>query len=187
MKIRTINEVFLDPTTESEKVQEMRKMEGYACVCEVTSLELMEGLRERGKHALVFYYFLHDRDRIWRRLVAEGINVRSLDTQVDIDAWNGGFCEVLLAHPASAGYGLNLQEGGHHVIWFGLTWNYEQYTQANARLHRQGQKEKVIVHQLVTEDTRDEDILQALARKENVQEWVLDSLKTRIAKVKGAL
>lgn len=151
-----------------------------------TLVELLEGLRERGKHALVFYNFIHDSDRIWRRLVAEGVNVRSLETQVDIDAWNGRLCEVLLAHPASAGYGLNLQDGGNHVIWFGLTWNYEQYTQANARLHRQGQKEKVIVHQLVTEDTRDEDILQALARKENVQEWVLNSLKTRIAKVKGA-
>lgn len=152
-----------------------------------TLVELLEGLRERGKQALVFYNFRHDRDRIWRRLVAEGVNVRCLETQVDIDAWNGHLMEVLLAHPASAGYGLNLQEGGNHVIWFGLTWNYEQYTQANARLHRQGQTEKVIVHQLVTEDTRDEDILQALARKENVQEWVLNSLKTRIAKVKSGL
>lgn len=151
-----------------------------------TLVELLEGLRERGKQALVFYNFRHDRDRIWRRLVAEGVNVRTLETQVDIDAWNGHLVEVLLAHPASAGYGLNLQDGGNHVIWFGLTWNYEQYTQANARLHRQGQTEKVIVHQLVTEDTRDEDILQALARKENVQEWVLNSLKTRIDRVRNA-
>lgn len=153
--------------------------------CKIEALmELLESLKDRGKQALVFYNFQHDRDRIWRALVAAGINVRTLDTQVEIDAWNGHLIDVLLAHPASAGYGLNLQEGGNHVIWFGLTWNYEHYTQANARLHRQGQTEKVIVHQLVTEGTRDEDILQSLSHKENVQEWVLNSLKARIEKVR---
>lgn len=92
---------------------------------------------------------------------------------------------MLLTHPASSAYGLNLQQGGNHVIWFGLNWNYELYTQANKRLHRQGQKEKVIIHHLVTQGTRDEDVMEALKRKENVQNYVLESLKARIRKVKG--
>lgn len=151
--------------------------------CKIEALlELLEGLRDRGKQALVFYNFQHDLARIQEALGSKAV---ALKGQTEIDKWNAGKCGVLLAHPASSGYGLNLQEGGNHVVWFGLTWNYEQYTQANARLHRQGQTEKVIVHQLVTEDTRDDDILQALARKENVQEWVLNSLKARIKKWRG--
>ena len=151
--------------------------------CKIEALlELLEGLQERGKQALVFYNFQHDLTRIVKALGGTKYVWRLLKNQQDIDAWNNHECDIVLAHPASSGYGLNLQEGGNHIIWFGLTWNYEQYTQANARLHRQGQTEKVIVHQLVTEDTRDDDILQALARKENVQEWVLNSLKARIKK-----
>lgn len=151
--------------------------------CKIEALlELLEGLQARGKQALVFYNFQHDLERIQAAL---GRKAHVLKGPAEIDAWNEGRCGVLLAHPASAGYGLNLQEGGNHVIWFGLTWNYEHYTQANARLRRQGQTEKVIVHQLVTQDTRDDDILQALARKENVQEWVLNSLKARIKKWKN--
>lgn len=144
-------------------------------------LELLESLKERGKQALVFYTYKHDLDRIQTALKGQAMVLKG---QQEIDAWNAGKCDVLLAHPASAGYGLNLQEGGNHIIWFGLTWNYEHYTQANARLHRQGQTEKVIVHQLVTEDTRDEDVLQALERKGDIQEWVLESLKARIKKIR---
>ena len=92
---------------------------------------------------------------------------------------------MLLAHPASASYGLNLQQGGSHIIWFGLTWNYEQYVQANARLHRQGQKDVVIVHHLVSQGTRDEDVIKALGQKDQAQQYVLDSLKARIRRVKG--
>lgn len=153
--------------------------------CKLEALEeLVEGIRERGKQALVFYSFLHDLERIQATLGRQAVVLRG---QEEIDRWNAGKCGVLLAHPASAGYGLNLQEGGNHVIWFGLTWNYEHYTQANARLHRQGQTEKVIVHQLVCTDTRDEDIAQALERKGDAQEWVLESLKARIRKIKGAV
>ena len=89
-----------------------------------------------------------------------------------------------MAHPASAAYGLNLQKGGNHVIWFGLNWNYELYSQANKRLHRQGQEEKVVIHHLVCQGTRDEDVMEALARKEGAQEWVMQSLKARIQAVK---
>ena len=116
-----------------------------------------------------------------REVIVDG--VRELKTPADEDAWNRGEIDVLLTHPASSAYGLNLQEGGNHVVWFGLNWNYELYTQANKRLHRQGQKEKVIIHHLVTTDSRDEDVMAALERKDDVQH-VMDSLKARIRKIK---
>ena len=110
-------------------------------------LELMESLH--GKPALVFYNYQHDRDRLLAALSGKGLRVRELRTPGDEDDWNGRRIDILLTHPASSAYGLNLQRGGNHVVWFGLTWNYELYTQANKRLHRQGQGEKVIVHHLV--------------------------------------
>ena len=145
-------------------------------------LELIESLQ--GKPALVFYNFQHDKSRILKALEKSKLRVRELKTAADEDAWNNHEVDILLAHPASSAYGLNLQEGGNHVIWFGLTWNYEQYTQANARLHRQGQTEKVIIHHLICSGTRDEDVMQALKRKEDVQEWVMQSLKARIKKIR---
>ena len=145
-------------------------------------LELIESLQ--GKPALVFYNFQHDKARILKALEKSKLRVRELKTAADEDAWNNHEVDILLAHPASSAYGLNLQEGGNHVIWFGLTWNYEQYTQANARLHRQGQTEKVIIHHLICSGTRDEDVMQALKRKEDVQEWVMQSLKARIKKIR---
>lgn len=147
-------------------------------------LELVESLR--GKPVLVFYNFQHDRIRILKALEKSGLRVRELRTPSDEDAWNSHEVDVLLAHPASSAYGLNLQQGGNHVIWFGLTWNYELYTQANKRLHRQGQQEKVIIHHLVCSGTRDEDVMQALEKKDDVQNWVLQSLKARIRAVKEA-
>lgn len=145
-------------------------------------MELIEGLS--GKSALVFYNYQHDRDRIKKALSKTELVVRELKTTQDEDDWNAGKIDILLTHPASSAYGLNLQEGGNHVIWFGLTWNYELYSQANKRLHRQGQKEKVIVHHLVCEGTRDEDVMNALKRKDDVQKFVMDSLKARIKKIK---
>ena len=145
-------------------------------------LELVESLQ--GKPALVFYNFQHDRDRIMEVLKGRRLRVRELKRPEDEDAWNRGEIEILLAHPASAAYGLNLQQGGNHVVWFGLTWNYELYTQANKRLHRQGQEQKVIVHHLVSMGTRDEDVMAALQRKEDAQNWVMESLKARIRAVK---
>ena len=106
--------------------------------CKVEAfLELVESLQ--GRPALVFYSFQHDRSRILEALSGKGLRVRELKTAQDEDAWNRKEVDILLAHPASCAYGLNLQQGGNHVVWFGLTWNYELYTQANKRLHRQGQ------------------------------------------------
>ena len=145
-------------------------------------LELVESLQ--GKPVLVFYNFQHDRERILKALSGSGLRVRELKTTRDEDDWNAGQIDVLLAHPASSAYGLNLQQGGNHVVWFGLTWNYELYTQANKRLHRQGQTEKVIIHHLVCTGTRDEDVMRALEKKDDVQNWVMESLKARIRAVK---
>lgn len=148
-------------------------------------MELIESLQ--GKPALVFYNYQHDRERILKALSGTSLRVRELKTTKDEDDWNGQRIDILLTHPASSAYGLNLQQGGNHVIWFGLTWNYELYTQANKRLHRQGQQEKVIIHHLVCTGTRDEDVMQALSRKEDVQNWVMASLKARIEKVRRGI
>ncbi len=162
---------------EDRKVHEI-----HGCKIEAF-LELIESLQ--GKPALVFYNFQHDRDRILEALTGKSLRVRELKTTQDEDDWNNRRIDILLAHPASSAYGLNLQQGGNHVIWFGLTWNYELYTQANKRLHRQGQTEKVIIHHLVCTDTRDEDVMEALHRKDDVQSWVMESLKARIRRYRG--
>ena len=135
----------------------------------------------RSKPVLVFYSFIHDKDRIKARYK----NAKILKTAEDIKKWNKGEIEILLAHPASAGHGLNLQSGGHIIIWFGLTWSLELYMQANARLDRQGQKETVIIHHLVAKDTVDEDVIKALENKEIGQEALLQAVKARIEKYKG--
>lgn len=148
-------------------------------------VELIESLQ--GKPVLVFYNFQHDRERLLKVLEKSGLRIRELKTIQDEDDWNDRKVDVLLTHPASSAYGLNLQQGGNHVIWFGLTWNYELYTQANKRLHRQGQTEKVIIHHLVCSGTRDEDVMQALERKDDVQNWVMKSLKARIKAIREGL
>lgn len=147
-------------------------------------LELMEQLN--GKRALVFYSFKHDLVMIHKALSGKDYRVRELRTTDDEIAWNRGEIDILLAHPQSAAYGLNLQDGGNHVVWFGLTWNLEHYQQANARLHRQGQTEKVIVHHLVVVGGMDEDVLAALESKGDTQERLMTALKARIEKVKNA-
>lgn len=157
--------------------------EVHGCKIEVF-MELIESLSASGKSALVFYNYQHDRERLQKVLAKTGLVVRELKTTEDEDDWNAGKIDILLTHPASSAYGLNLQQGGNHVVWFGLNWNYELYTQANKRLHRQGQTEKVIVHHLVCEGTRDEDVMTALARKDDVQQFVMDSLKARIKRIK---
>ena len=157
----------------------------HACKIEALK-EMMEGLKARGKSALVFYQFQHDAARIMGMLDdMPQITACTLGGPDIVEKWNRGEIDMLLAHPASSAYGLNLQEGGHHIIWFGLTWNYEQYVQANARLHRQGQKEPVIVHHLVTQGTRDQDVIRALEHKDEAQQYVLESLKARIREIRG--
>ena len=148
-------------------------------------LELVESLQ--GKPLLVFYNFQHDKERILKVLGTKKLRVKELKTVQDEDDWNHQEIDILLTHPASSAYGLNLQQGGNHVCWFGLTWNYELYTQANKRLHRQGQTEKVIVHHLICSGTRDEDVMKALKKKEGVQDFVTESLKARIRKVREGL
>ena len=143
-------------------------------------MELIEQLN--GKHAIVFYNFRHDLDRLIAALQKTNLRVRQLQTSVDELDWNAGKVDVLLAHPASTAYGLNLQDGGNHAIWFGLNWSLELYQQANKRLHRQGQKNRVIVHQLICEGTRDEDLASALLMKDAAQQYVMDSLKARVDK-----
>lgn len=127
---------------------------------------------------LVFYSFRHDLDTIQQRIP----DARTLNGPDDIAAWNRGEIRVLLAHPASVGYGLNLQEGGHVIVWYGLTWSLELYQQANARLHRQGQKKPVIVHHLITEGTVDEQVMRALQAKDTSQTALLAALKERSGK-----
>jgi SNF2 family DNA or RNA helicase len=145
-------------------------------------LELVEELN--GKPAIVFYSFKHDMDRIIKALDKSKLEVRVFKTPQDEDDWNAGKIDILLAHPASTAYGLNLQDGGNHIIWFGLNWSLELYQQANKRLHRQGQQQKVIIHRLIVEGGRDEDIAAALEEKHVTQRDLLESLKARIEKVR---
>lgn len=151
--------------------------------CKVEAfLEVLEQLN--GQHCLVFYNFQHDRDRLLAALEPLGLRVRVYQNAADEDAWNAGEIDVLLAHPASCAYGLNLQNGGHHIVWFGLTWSLEQYEQANKRLHRQGQRHPVIVHHLVVQGGMDEDVIDSLRAKGDTQEALTAALKARIKKAR---
>lgn len=145
--------------------------------------ELLEQLH--GEHALIFYQYRHDLVRIQARLDKEGYKYAVYSSAKDAEAWNSGEIPILIAHPASTGYGLNLQYGGHHIIWFGLTWALEQYEQANARLYRQGQEVPVIVHRLVVKGGMDEQVTAALDRKKDVQSGMLDSLRARFEAIRG--
>ena len=113
-------------------------------------------------------------------MTAAGYAPRDIKESDDIKDWNEGKIDVALIHPASAGHGLNIQEGGHILIWFGLTWSLELYQQTNARLWRQGQKDTVTIHHIVTKDTVDEDVLAALASKDVTQEKLIAAVKARL-------
>lgn len=136
-----------------------------------------------GKSVLVFYNFKHDYNRISEMLTKKKIKHQTLNTSEDIKKWNEGEIQVALLHPASAGHGLNLQYGGNIIVWFGLNWSLELYQQANARLHRQGQKETVIIHHLIAKGTVDEDVMNALANKEINQNMLLEAVKARLEEV----
>ena len=146
-------------------------------------LECLEDLIEsaNGQPVLIAYWFKHDRTRILEHLASVGYaDVRDLKSSEDIESWNNGSIPIALIHPASAGHGLNIQEGGHILIWFGLTWSLELYQQTNARLWRQGQKETVTIHHIVTKDTVDEDVLSALASKDVTQEKLIAAVKAEL-------
>lgn len=162
--------------------EQRQPVEIHRCKIEAF-LEAVESLQ--GQPVLVFYNFQHDLDRLTQALAGSGLRVRRLTGPADETAWNNREIDVLLAHPASCAYGLNLQAGGNHVIWFGLNWSLELYQQANKRLHRQGQSEKVIIHHLVVQGGVDEDVVTALQAKGDTQEVLMQSLKARIEKVKG--
>ena len=140
--------------------------------------ELIEQLH--GEHALLFYGYRHELPPIENVLRTAGKRWRTLENSEDADAWNRGEVDVLLAHPASCAYGLNLQQGGRHVIWYTLTWSLELYQQANARLHRQGQDRPVVVHRLLVQGGVDEDVAKALEGKDETQAALVEALKARI-------
>lgn len=139
--------------------------------------ELVEALHEP---VLLFYGYRHELPGLREILSKLRLRVRELRTAEDADAWNHGEVDVLLAHPASCAYGLNLQQGGRHVIWYTLTWSLELYQQANARLHRQGQEKPVIVHRLLVQGGVDEDVAKALEGKDETQAALIEALRARI-------
>ncbi len=143
-------------------------------------LDALEDLIEaaNGKPVLVAYWFRHDLERITERLQHNKIKFSRLDSSESIRSWNNGELPVALIHPASAGHGLNLQQGGSTLIWFGLTWSLELYQQTNARLWRQGQTENtVVVQHIITKDTIDGRILKALREKNSTQAALINAVK----------
>jgi SNF2 family DNA or RNA helicase len=144
-------------------------------------LDALEQIVEEanGQPILVFYQYKHDLERIKARFK----QARELENSQTIANWNAGKIEMLLVHPASAGHGLNMQDGGHIIVWFSMLWSLEQYLQANARLDRQGQKESVIVHHLVAKNTIDEQALNVLQQKAGGQEALLEAVKARLKEV----
>lgn len=163
--------------TENHEVQEIHQ-------------EKLKALQEiidtaNGQPVLVFYSYKHDASRIKEYL--KGVDAKELGGSEDIKAWNSGKIPVLLAHPASAGHGLNLQAGGHIIVWFGLTYSLEQYMQANARLHRQGQQQAVIIHHLIAKGTMDEAVMKVLSGKEANQDKLLEAVKAKIKNLREEL
>ncbi|HFI0027069.1 TPA: SNF2-related protein [Streptococcus suis] len=151
-------------------------------------LDALEDILEsaNGEPVLVAYWFKHDLARIIDRLEKLKVKSRVLKTEEDIREWNKGNVPVGLLHPAGAGHGLNLQKGGHHLVWFGLTWSLELYQQTNARLWRQGQEsETVVIQHIVTEGTIDGEIFKALENKDAQQERLIEAVKAQVGGADG--
>ena len=154
---------------------------GKTHIIHESKLDTLEDVIEavNGRPVLVFYAYQHDLERIMQRFP----QARKLEGSAEIDAWNRGEIPILLAHPAGAGHGLNLQAGGNHIVWFGLTWSLELYQQANARIYRQGVKgERVTITHLVTEGTIDEDVMRVLDGQATRQDALLEAVKARVEK-----
>jgi SNF2 family DNA or RNA helicase len=131
---------------------------------------------------MVAYWYKHDLSRIMKRLTERKIPFEKLDSDESIRKWNRGELPVALIHPASAGHGLNLQNGGNYLIWFGLIWSMELYQQTIARLWRQGQSAKtVVVEHIITAGTIDEHIMRALESKDQTQSALIDEVKAEMA------
>lgn len=154
-------------------------MDGQAHVVHDIKLDALEELLEEagGDNVLVLYAYKHDRDRIKQR-----IKCRDLDKPEDIDAWNRGEIPVALAHPASIGHGLNLQDGGHIIVWYGLTWSLELYQQANERLNRPGQRNVCRVYHLILKGTHDSRVLASLKNKDEGQAAAIEALRLEVLK-----
>lgn len=140
-------------------------------------LDALEDLFEgaNGKPVLIAYWYQHDAERIKARFP-----VRKIKTSKDIEDWNAGKISAAIIHPASAGHGLNLQSGGSTLIWFGLTWSLELYQQTNARLHRQGQTDTVVIHHIIAIGTIDEQVMKALRKKEKTQDALIDAVRANL-------
>lgn len=150
----------------------------------------LEALKEiietaEGKPVLVAWTYQFDRDRLMSYF--RNLCPRELKTAKDIEDWNNGKVQLMLAHPASAGHGLNLQAGGNIIVWYGLTWSLELYQQFNSRLYRQGQKNRTIIHHIVTMHTHDEDVVWALRSKDKTQNNLMNSIKAKIDKYKSSM
>lgn len=151
--------------------------EKVSCHIHDRKLDALEDLIEgaNGKPVLIAYWYQHDAERIRARFT-----VREIKTSQDIEDWNAGKISAAIIHPASAGHGLNLQAGGSTLIWFGLTWSLELYQQTNARLHRQGQKDTVIIHHIIAKGTIDEDVMKALRKKEKTQDALINAVRANL-------
>lgn len=151
--------------------------EKVSCHIHDRKLDALEDLIEgaNGKPVLIAYWYQHDAERIRARFP-----VREIRTSKDIEDWNAGKISAAIIHPASAGHGLNLQAGGSTLIWFGLTWSLELYQQTNARLHRQGQKETVVIHHIIAKGTIDEDVMKALRKKEKTQDALINAVRANL-------
>ena len=145
-------------------------------------LEMLGDLIEEavGQNVLIAYWYQHDRSEIIEYLKEKGYTVRDLKSSEDVADWNAGKIPIALISPASAGHGLKLQHGGHILIWFSLCWSLEMRQQTDARLNRQGQTEVVTIHNIVTKDTIDEDVLKALEDKNSTQENLIRAVKARL-------
>lgn len=145
--------------------------------------ELIDALD--GQSALVFYNFRFDEEQLTELLKTrhKGLRTAVLRSDAEARAWNAGKLDVLLAQPASCAYGLNLQQGGHHLIWYSLPWSLELYAQGEARLYRQGQTQSVIVHRLIVKGGADALVAKALTRKDTDQNALMQAVKTRIREV----
>lgn len=146
-------------------------------------MELIEQLN--GEPCITFYGFQHDRDRIFAALVKARINVRLYQSVQDEDDWNSGKIDVLLVHPSSCAYGLNLQAGGRHIVWFTPNWSFELNDQGMCRLWRQGSPyDKVYIHYLIVQDCVDENVMEAIRNRTETHNAVMNALKARVEAVK---
>lgn len=159
--------------------------EGNAVTFHDRKLEALEEIIDAacGHPVLVFYNFRHDYERLTEHF--KKMNPRTIGSSDDIKEWNNGRIPLMLAQPASMGHGLNIQAGGHIIVWFGLNPSLELYQQANARLYRQGQKEAVIIHRLITVGTVDEDVVKKLEAKDARQDSLMEAVKARIRRYRN--